>query len=245
MQAAPQSHSTSFITQSIDAFHKANIHFDGTLNVFSVFALAALNDTNDVYTYRDMLKQPDAAKFVEAMIKEITDHDDRKHSIGIPRSSMPKVTKTILAIWSFKRKRLPSGEILKWKARLCCHGGMQQWGVNYWKTYAPIVGWSAVRLLLLAASINKIPTRSIDFVLAFPQAELEVPVYMELPTGFNPINSGTKRDCVLKVVKYLYGLKRVSLNRFEKLKQGLENRNFRHSKTDSCVFIRANCVILV
>ena len=192
-----------------------------------------------------MLKQPHAAKFVEAMIKEITDHEDRKHWIGIPRSSMPKETKTILAIWSFKRKRLPSGEILKWKARLCCHGGMQQWGVNYWKTYAPIVGWSAVRLLLLAASINKIPTRSIDFVLVFPQTELEVPVYMELPAGFNPINGGTKRDCVLKVVTNLYGLKNASLNWFEKLKQGLENRNFRQSKIDSCVFIRDNCVILV
>ena len=103
---------------------------------------------------------------------------------------------------------------------------MQQWGVNYWETYAPVVGWSAVRLLLIIASINKIPTRSIDFVLAFPQAELEVPVYMELPAGFNPAGGESKKRCVLKVVKNLYGLKNASLNWFDKLKQGLEDRNF-------------------
>ena len=178
--------SSSFLTKSIEVFHRLNMHYYGTVNIFSTYAMAALNDSNDVYTYREMLKQPDVAKFVEAMIKEVTDHEERSHWVCVPRYEMPRGTSTILAIWSFKRKRLPSGEILKWKARLCCHGGMQQWGVNYWETYAPVVSWAVVRLLLLIASLKKKPTRSIDFVLAFPQAELEVPVYMELPAGFNP-----------------------------------------------------------
>jgi hypothetical protein len=30
------------------------------------------------------------------------------------------------------------------------------------------------------AKIHGLPSKSIDFVLAFPQADLEVPVYMEL-----------------------------------------------------------------
>ena len=47
------------------------------------------------------------------------------------------------------------------------------------------------------------------------------------------------------MVKNLFGLKNSSLNWFEKLKQGLEDRNFRQSNFDSCVFIRDNCVILV
>ena len=43
-----------------------------------------------------------------------------------PRSEMPSNTKTIMGIWSFKRKRLPDGTLNKHKARLCAHGGMQQ-----------------------------------------------------------------------------------------------------------------------
>ena len=78
-----------------------------------------------------MMHQEDMPKFVEAMQKEVVDHNEREHWDLIPRSEMPAGMKTILAVWSFKRKRLPDGTITKWKARLCCHGGMQQWGVNY------------------------------------------------------------------------------------------------------------------
>eukprot|EP00957_Ditylum_brightwellii_P149501 11385196-Ditylum_brightwellii.AAC.1 len=49
--------------------------------------------------------------------------------------------KTILSIWGFKRKRFPSGELMKHKARLCAHGGMQQRGINFWETYSPVVNW--------------------------------------------------------------------------------------------------------
>ena len=88
-----------------------------------------------------------------------------------------------MAIWSFKRKRRPDGKVLKYKARLCAHGGQQKWGVNYWETYSPVVNWMSVRLLLVIALIHDLPMRSVDFVLAFPQADLDVPIYMELPAG--------------------------------------------------------------
>jgi hypothetical protein len=38
------------------------------------------------------------------------------------------------------------------------------------------------------AKIHGLKSKSIDFVLAFPQADLDVPVYMELPAGVNPID---------------------------------------------------------
>ena len=60
---------------------------------------------------------------------------------------------------------------------------MQQWGVNYWETYAPVVNWISVRFLLILSELAGLESRTIDFVLAFPQADLDVPVYMELPIG--------------------------------------------------------------
>ena len=47
-----------------------------------------------------------------------------------------------------------------------------------------MVNWASVRLLLSIAKIHNLPSKGIDFVLAFPQADLEVPVYMEMPMGF-------------------------------------------------------------
>ena len=40
--------------------------------------------------------------------------------------------KTILSIWSFKRKRFPCVILMKHKAIICEQGGMKKWGVNYW-----------------------------------------------------------------------------------------------------------------
>ena len=60
---------------------------------------------------------------------------------------------------------------------------MQQYGVNYWETYSPTVNWISVIFHMIVAQILKLDTKPIDFVHAFPQVELDVPVYMELPAG--------------------------------------------------------------
>jgi hypothetical protein len=58
---------------------------------------------------------------------------------------------------------------------------MQTWGRNYWETYAPVVNWASIRLILAIAKIHGLFSKSINFVLGFPQADLDVPVYMKLP----------------------------------------------------------------
>eukprot|EP00957_Ditylum_brightwellii_P103456 7883200-Ditylum_brightwellii.AAC.1 len=72
---------------------------------------------------------------------------------------------------------------MKHKARLCAHGGMQQWGINFWETYSPVVNWITVKTLLAVATIHELLTECIDFVLAFPRAKLGIDVFMELPIG--------------------------------------------------------------
>ena len=62
---------------------------------------------------------------------------------------------------------------------------MQTWGQNYWEIFAPIVNWASVRTLLAVAKIHGLSSKSTDFVHAFPQAVLEIPVYMESPLGFD------------------------------------------------------------
>ena len=53
------------------------------------------------------------------------------------------------------------------------------------------MNWISVGFLFIIAEILDLETQAIDFVLEFSQADLEVPVCMELPTGMNiPNNSG-------------------------------------------------------
>ena len=196
--------------------------------------------TNEVFTFTQAMKEDDRMDFVSAMEKEIQDHESRGHWTIVTRSSLPQNAKPIKAIWSFKRKRRPDGTLLKHKARLCAHGGMQQWGDNYWETYSPVVNMLSVRLLLSLAKIYNLDSKAIDFVLAFPQADLDVDIWMYLPIGFQ-VDGQTEADSdrryILKLNKNLYGLEQASYNWFEKLKvkEGLTSRGFVPSKIDPCL----------
>jgi hypothetical protein len=94
--------------------------------------------------------------------------------------------------------------------------------------------------------LHDLDTKVIDFVLAFPQAKLDVPVYMEIPKGM--VLSGVPEDkqhsYVLSLNASLYGLKQASANWYELLSKGLEARGFKSSDIDPCVFIGKKAIIL-
>ena len=88
----------------------------------------------DTMTLKDALNEPDAEEFLKAMVKEVDDHVRREHwrivSIGDMLASGYK-EKPIMGVWSMKRKRNPLGMIVKYKARLCAHGGQTIKGIHF------------------------------------------------------------------------------------------------------------------
>ena len=97
---------------------------DNSLNALSQLVAypASIADADTMYLQQAM-KQEDRDEFLKAMIKEIEDHTVRGHWRITTRKEMRERSyhhKPIAAIWSFKRKRNPFGQITKYKARLCC-----------------------------------------------------------------------------------------------------------------------------
>ena len=126
---------------------------------------------------------------------------------------------------------------------MCAHGGHHQWGINYWGTYAPVVNWVSVRFLLIISQLAGLETQALDFVLAFPQAKLDVPVYTKIPSGIN-IANGSKDEYLISLKVSIYGIKQSSANWYDCLKKGLERRGFHNSKADPCVFMKKGIIIL-
>ena len=91
---------------------------------------------------------------------------------------------------------------------------MQEWGEKYWEMYIPVVNILTVWLLLGLCNIRNLASKSIYFLLAFPQADLDVDIWMELPIGFviDEVSHSDSRSYVLKLNKSLYGIKQASLN---------------------------------
>ncbi len=80
---------------------------------------------NETFNYKEALQQSDKIEFVKAMMHKVNDHETQKHWTLMKHCDVLPVTKTIMSIWSFKRKRFPDGTLNKHKAQLCAHGGMQ------------------------------------------------------------------------------------------------------------------------
>ena len=133
----------------------------------------------DIMYFNQAMKQHDSEDFVKAVVKEVDGHVKAKHWKVLKRSQVPKGVDTLPSVWSMRRKRnLTTNEVTKHKARLNLHGGKQQFGVNYFDTYAPVVTWFAIRLMIIFALLFGWSLRQIDFVQAYPQAPTETDMFM-------------------------------------------------------------------
>ena len=137
-----------------------------------------------------MLLQPYESYFILAIIKEVETHESinnwklmKNSEVKQKHKNKDDKLKTILSIWYFKYKIPPNVILTKQRYRLFSHGGMQQWGVKYCETHAPVENWIIVRSILAIESIHESKSRSIDFVIAFAQADIDVDVFMDLPLG--------------------------------------------------------------
>ena len=204
-------------------------------------------DDPDNPSYNDALSGEHAQDYEEAMIKEITQLIKQRCWDPILRSKVPpsdtgQRRPILKGTWAFKLKRSPDGSPLKFKARYCVRGDLQREGVDYFETYAPVVQWSTVRLLLTMVLTKNWTTKQVDYTNAFAQAKLKEEVYIEPPRGFGRKD---KQDMVLKLINSLYGLKQAPKTFFEKLRDGLLERGFTQSILDPCLFMKSNMICVV
>jgi len=201
--------------------------------------------TGDIMYLHQALQQPDASEFVQAVIKEINGHVENKNWKIIPRSEVPEGATVVPSVWALRRKRdLTTNEITKYKARLNLHGGKQEFGVNYFDTYAPVITWFAVRLMLMFGIINGWAMRQVDFVMAYPQAPIEMDMYMELPPGIDT-TLGNSKDFVLLLLNNLYGQKQAGRVWNQYLVDKLLSIGFKQSLVDECMFYRGDIIFIV
>ncbi len=101
--------------------------------------------------------------------------------------------------------------LLKHKAKLNAHGGIQVYGENYWDTYTPVVNLIRICMMLRLSIIHNLYMTSINFTLAFPQADVETTIYMEVPLGCEV----TEIDYICLLLIKLYDLKQAAKTWFK------------------------------
>jgi hypothetical protein len=120
---------------------------DNTVEWVHPHSLAAKANAEDNATWEMAMNGPERAGYWKAMEVEYHMLETEKDSWEVidrePRMNVLPGT------WAFRCKRFPDGSVRKLKARFCVRGDKQVEGVDFFDTYATVVNWQTVRLMLV------------------------------------------------------------------------------------------------
>ncbi len=113
-------------------------------SLFLKAKLAASKDENP--NWRDVMESPFKEEFWKAVCIEVETLEGMDSWDVVDHTDDMNI---LQSIWAFKIKCFPDGLIKKFKAYFCACGYQQLEGIDFFKTYAPVVLWTTMRLLLI------------------------------------------------------------------------------------------------
>ena len=79
--------------------------------------------------------------------------------------------------------------------------------MNCFETYAPVVTWFAIRLMIIIGIIFGWYLHQVDFVMVYPQAPIKMDIYMELTQGIMTVHGNSKdRVSIAEMIKLSSGV---------------------------------------
>jgi hypothetical protein len=134
--------------------------------------------------------------------------------------------------WVYRAKSATDGQINRYKARLVAKGFQQVHGIDYDKTFTPVVKMDSIRLTLAIAAAKGWEVHQMDVKNAFLHGDLYEEIYMEQPQGFMQDSS-----LVCRLKKSLYDLKKAPRAWYAKMDSYLLSQNFVRCKSNPNVYI--------
>ena len=242
-------------TQGRQVFAQMARSFDPvnqTQEDWNPLALAARANDADTPNWHQAMNGPYAKEFWAACETELETLRQMNVWDVVDREPWMNV---LPSTWAFKLKRYADGLLRKVKARFCARGDRQIEGIDFFETYAPVVSWTTVRLMLILSIQLNLVTQQHDYTAAFVHADIDKPpnyedlseeekrrsgVYVEMPKGFSEPGK------VLKLKKSLYGLKQAPRTFFEHISGELQAVGFQQMvDVDPCLFISDKVVCLL
>lgn len=151
-------------------------------------------------------------------------------------ADLPKGRKAIGCKWVLKKKYDEKGELKRYKARLVAKGYDQKEGIDFTETFAPVVKFNSLRMLLALAAKYDLEIDQCDFVTAFLNGDLTEEIYIEQPEGY--VQKGQEHK-VLRLRKSLYGLKQAPRQWNKKFDYYVVNEmGYERLLTDSSIYVK-------
>ena len=73
--------------------------------------------------------------------------------------SRPSGANILASTWAFRKKRYPDGALKKFTAKFCVRGDQKIDRLGVFETFAPVVAWITVTLLLILSIVFQLETQ--------------------------------------------------------------------------------------
>jgi len=203
---------------------------------------------------QEAMESKERSEWESAIKEEIANLERLKTWIVVDK--IPDGCKPITSRLVLQRKLNAEGSHDRYKARLVAHGFKQQPGVDFVRTYAPLVSMSTVRLILSFAAVRDYEIHQLDVVTAFLESRIKEEIYLQLPIGFSVVDNaepqgysiaytGELNPIYVRILRSLYGLRQAALNWYERLDYELRKSGFRKSTWEAGVYFWSEFIFLV
>lgn len=152
-------------------------------------------------TLREAFNSPEAESWKKAVDKEYASLIQNK---TWTLTDPPPGKNVISNKWVFKKKFNQEGQIARYKARLVVRGFTQKYGEDYTETFAPVVKFPTLLLVLALAAHQNLDLLQLDVKTTYLNGVIVEDIYMCQPEGYE-VKGREKQVC--KLNKSIYGLK--------------------------------------
>ena len=210
------------------------------LKAFTTKTVAPINlIDSDPATFREAVTRSDAPHWIEAMKDEFKNLSDQN---AWQLTDLPPGKNCIGSKWVYRIKKDSQGNFEKYRARIVARGFSQVFGIDFDKTFAPVIRIESVRHLLAIAAFNGFDIMHVDCKTAFINGKSDLELYIEQPPGFIDKRFPHK---VLRLNRSLYGLKQAPRIWYLLLCSVIIALGFKPLESDPCIYTNPNNTILI
>ena len=153
--------------------------------------------------------------------------------------SLPPERQAITGKWCFKLKTDATGAVIRKKARYVARGFSQKDGIDYDETFAPVISFTSLRVLLSLAAEFNMELAQVDIDTAYLYGDIDKELYLAQPEGFEKIGKhGEQLVCRLR--KSIYGLKQSGRCWWKNLDSYLKDIGFQAMKAEPCLYMKTH-----
>ena len=193
-----------------------------------------MSTADEPLTYEQAVNSEHSEEWLKAMKEEWDSLIENETWEEVKRESSENMN-VVGVKWVFKVKKNEKGEPVRYKARMIAKGYTQEYGVDYHETYAPVLKYKTLRIMMALSVGADMVIEQMDVKTAFLNANVNEHIYIDVPEGMKlQVSSGA----VLRLRKALYGIKQASHEWNKHINAFLESMGFKRCVKDTCLYVK-------